>query len=328
MCTYAGGEGGGVLCCVIHKKDANSSVPIPKNCINSNVPTALTKLYRILVFLNATMASTRVEGHCSTQDVITRFRPLERFYEHSHEIFPDQILSSPTRAPLRYQDVEPSALSNEARTILCNDGYLTLALSKHHGEALGLKVLEMIQEDGMVHRSINLVKQSTGLVASLGLISIHLDQMPNDEARAQVREGVIPFGRILFQHGVVHRSSSMSPFVIENNMALSVALSLTSSSGHLYGRTNTIITSDGHVLAQVVEVLPFDFTYDTTPISPVALTSVLPKLFSTIVQSPKSISSDSSDDCISGKCECSSTATDTKVSQHSCSRYMHVCCML
>ena len=41
----------------------------------------------------------------------------------------------------------------------------------------------------MVHRSINLVKESTGLVASLGLISIHLEQMPNDEARRQVRKG-------------------------------------------------------------------------------------------------------------------------------------------
>lgn len=51
----------------------------------------------------------------------------------------------------------------------------------------------------MVHRSINLVKQSTGLVASLGLISIHLDQMPNDEARAQVREGMCLW-RIVARH--------------------------------------------------------------------------------------------------------------------------------
>ena len=171
------------------------------------------------------------------------FYPLDEIYEELRQPLPTASQVAPLEIPEPY------------RQLLVHDRDMTPTLEAAHGGKLHLRVLRYAASETIVTRLVVLVLDNDRETAvSMGAIRIFLAHLPS-AARNLVLERRKPFGAILQQHRVEHRSRPVAYFKVRPDPMISEALDV-QGSPFLYGRRNTIWNSGGEPLAEVVEILP------------------------------------------------------------------------
>ena len=147
--------------------------------------------------------------------------------------------------------VAPEEVPAPYHKLLVHPRDMTSTLAEHHGTEIHLDVLAMREEDGEITRTVLLL--ADGKPVEYGWITIQLDVF-SDTARDSIREGRLPLGAIMEQDGTAYRCDPHTYFRVEPDAALRELL----ATGHspLYGRVNRITTTDGTIIADVVEILP------------------------------------------------------------------------
>lgn len=140
------------------------------------------------------------------------------------------------------------------RRLLVHDRDMTPTLEAAHGRKIHVRVLKYMVDDDAINRLVVLVLDDDETAVEVGAIRIFLGRLP-PAARQLVLQHREPFGTILRENAVPHSSRPAGYFQVTADSLLAGALRL-NESGALYGRRNTIWSSDGETLAEVVEILP------------------------------------------------------------------------
>jgi len=163
-----------------------------------------------------------------------------------------------------------SDLPQPYRKLLWHQYNMTPTLEAFFNCSLALRVLDKssavdhARSSDVLSRWVLLVdeaKADTGpaCVREFGAINILLHNMP-EYVRAAIRDGVRPLGTILIESKIEQRHTAQHFFAMPPDAVLLSAMEVDSKlvAPHclLYGRCNSILDSQGHTLAQVVEVIP------------------------------------------------------------------------
>ncbi|MEM8955246.1 MAG: hypothetical protein AAGD22_13925 [Verrucomicrobiota bacterium] len=154
--------------------------------------------------------------------------------------------------PLTFLD--GATMPDPERTLLVHDDDMTPTLARHHGEALGLRVLGCERSDDYLLRMVVLETIGTRVPVEYGAIGIDLGRFEADVQRLIV-EGVEPLGGILGERAVPHVSQPRGFFAISCDSLVSEALDMVAGS-ELFGRCNQLSDAEGLVFADIVEILP------------------------------------------------------------------------
>ncbi len=145
------------------------------------------------------------------------------------------------------------------RRLLVHDRDMTPTLEAHWGSPLHLHRIRSEQSDGVCLREV-LLLTGDGRKAEFGAIRIRLEPLPA-EARLMVLEGRVPLGSILHRCDVAHRSRPSAYFRVAADGLMSENLGVEVGCV-LYGRRNELSTTEGELIAQVIEVLPPELSDD------------------------------------------------------------------
>jgi chorismate-pyruvate lyase len=169
--------------------------------------------------------------------------PLEPFYRAAGAAVPS------------YQLVDGALVPEPFRRLLVHERDMTSTLEAFLGQALSLEVLETRVEGDCLSREVVLTGERDGVPAEFGAIRIHLDRLPEPEARSRVVEGQRPLGRILRDLAIEHRCRPVSFFHVDTDDVMRSALALRGD-GPLYGRHNLLFGAGEALMAEVTEILP------------------------------------------------------------------------
>ena len=175
---------------------------------------------------------------------ITRqgLRPLEEFYVAERWPMPKITLLDGEAVPEPYNN------------LLVHQQDMTPTLENYHRCPMGLRVIKWLNVGDSVLRMVALMKQSDGAPAEFGAIKIEVNGFP-PEGQKMILEGKKPFGTILRELKMPHSGNPLGFFSVESDAHINAALGLTGK--HLlYGRLNVLQDHHGHILAEIVEVLP------------------------------------------------------------------------
>jgi chorismate-pyruvate lyase len=131
---------------------------------------------------------------------------------------------------------------------------MTSTLTRHHGQQVGLKVLECREGPQWYRRHIVLETVQSRRPVEYGAMRILLPLL-SDAAREDVLEARTPLGAVLARHGLAYRHCPGGFFKIRSNHVIEQALKL-SWPQWLYGRCNCMSDSVGRAVAEVIEILP------------------------------------------------------------------------
>jgi chorismate-pyruvate lyase len=148
----------------------------------------------------------------------------------------------------------PGQIPQEYRRMLVHDRDMTPALEAVHGGPLRLRVLHHAVAGEELTRAVVLLANG-GTPVAVGAIRIFLGRLP-PAARNAALENRDPFGAILAEYGVAHRSRPSAYFKVVADSLIREALGIRASCGALFGRRNTIWNSVSEPLAEVAEILP------------------------------------------------------------------------
>src|SRR5258707_12875978 len=95
---------------------------------------------------------------------------------------------------------------------------------------------------------------SRGTVVEFGSIMINLALFPPG-ARGIVLQGHVPLGTILAEYEIEHSSSPQAYILVEPDAYIQNALDMDQPCS-LYGRRNWLLTPNGQILADILELLP------------------------------------------------------------------------
>jgi hypothetical protein len=139
------------------------------------------------------------------------------------------------------------------RRLLVHERDMTPTLEAAYGRRLRLRVLQHAASGDVFSRLVVLTSGSDELAVEMGAIRIFLKGLP-PAAREAVFRQRNPFGAVLHKNGVPHCSRPVAYFEVTADSMIADALRL-DGSRELYGRRNTIWSSSGEELAEVVEIL-------------------------------------------------------------------------
>jgi len=88
--------------------------------------------------------------------------------------------------------------------LLAHDHHMTVALERHHGKPVEVRVLHSRSIGEEYHRRIVLSLRGTDTVVLYGLVRLHLPMVPPG-ARAEILEEKKPLGRVLIERDVLRR---------------------------------------------------------------------------------------------------------------------------
>lgn len=162
----------------------------------------------------------------------------------------------------RLEVVDGSQVPEPYRRLLVHDRDMTPTLEAYYGSPLHLHRIRHEQSDGVCLREVLLLTEG-GRKAEFGAIRIRLGALPA-EARLLVLEGRVPLGSILHRCGVAHRSRPSAFFRVAADDLMSENLGVAVGQV-LYGRRNELSTTEGELIAQVIELLPPELTDDHEP---------------------------------------------------------------
>lgn len=150
--------------------------------------------------------------------------------------------------------VTPDGMPEPYRSLLVHKNDMTPTLETACGGRLHLRVIRCTVSGGVMSRLVVLEMDGSRKPVEMGAIRIHLNRLP-EEARTPVLELHDPFGAILRDHAIEHKSQPTAYFEIAPDGLIAEALG-SNRVEKLYGRHNTIRDRGGRVLAEVVEILP------------------------------------------------------------------------
>ena len=168
--------------------------------------------------------------------------PLDTFYERDGLPLPS------------VQEVPGEDVPQPYHRLLCAAHDMTPTLESFHGEPIDLSVLERRVDTHTMARLVVLTLRESRKPVEFGAIIINLNCFP-PEARALVLEGQVPLGTILGRHCIAHLSCPQAYLRVASDERMNEALRLTESSP-LYGRRNYLVTPEGLILADIIELLP------------------------------------------------------------------------
>jgi chorismate-pyruvate lyase len=168
--------------------------------------------------------------------------PLDTFYAQSGTPLPQVSQVAGEKVPQPY------------RQILVHGNDMTPTLETFHGDRIHLRVLDRHLEGDAYSRLVVLTLNGSDKPVEFGAIVINLEHFPA-EAREAVVEGWSPLGTILADYKVEHTSRPQAFIKVRSDGVMSEALGL-AAPADLYGRRNHLITCDGAILADILEVLP------------------------------------------------------------------------
>ena len=130
---------------------------------------------------------------------------------------------------------------------------MTGTLERYYDDTIHLKVIDTVREGNVYSRQVTLVLDAGKRAVEFGAICMYLDAFP-----APVRELILkddrPLGAIMTDLALPHLSNPRRYFTVESDDLIANALQFTDRRT-LYGRCN-IISSNGTLLADIVEILP------------------------------------------------------------------------
>lgn len=150
--------------------------------------------------------------------------------------------------------LQPSDMPEPYRTLLAHDTDMTGTLERQRDQKMALRPVEQYVDGNMLVRHVELCGIDDGQPAEFGAIEIHLDRFDADP-RAQVMEGKVPLGDILKRAGMDFQSRPRGYFRIKPGEAIRHSFGVPED-GWLFGRCNQLLTLDGELIADVVEILP------------------------------------------------------------------------
>lgn len=185
-------------------------------------------------------AKDRPSGNNRRRDSL--LDPLDKIYRESG-------LTRPSIEP-----VEGKQVPEPYRSLLVHPRDLTPTLEKAFDDRIHLRVIRR-RNAGLVElREVVLVLDRDETPVAFGAIRMHLNHLPAD-VRTLIREGRLPFGRVLQDSGVEHSSRPVGYFQVLSDMEIGEAFGL-GRPRYLYGRRNRLLDASDRPLAEVVEVLP------------------------------------------------------------------------
>jgi len=152
--------------------------------------------------------------------------------------------------------LEPHQLPEPYQRLLVHRNDMTGTLERYHGQPMALRVLKKRVTADEVARQVELVGQDDGRTAEFGAIRVNLDCFEG-EARNQILECRRPLGGILTEFSIEFTSRPSVYFCVRPDAGFRHSLRIPGA-GRLYGRCNQLLTADGAVIADVVEILPPD----------------------------------------------------------------------
>lgn len=168
--------------------------------------------------------------------------PLDEFYQRRNQALP----------PFRI--LAGDAMPEPYRQLLVHDRDMTSTLESFHGKPIHLQVLQRQITGDILQRQVVLRLDESDVAVEFGAIRVHLTRF-NEPWRSQVVESYRPLGGILNRSGLGYSSRPSGFFAIQSDPFLASALDMPVDS-ELFGRQNTLRTTSGEVIAEIIEILP------------------------------------------------------------------------
>lgn len=149
--------------------------------------------------------------------------------------------------------VQSADLPFHARSLLDHEGGMTAALEAYWHRPMRLHVLASRKAETRLSRAVILIPEGMEMPAELGLISIRMDCLPA-ALHSAVFAGLIPFGRILADSGIVFASRPTNFFRLRADRALADIMRV-NDGVTLFGRSTVLRDDKDRRLAEVIEIL-------------------------------------------------------------------------
>ena len=149
--------------------------------------------------------------------------------------------------------IEPAQMPEPYRTLLVHDGDMTSRLEHLYGDTLVLRCLSCEASPETYRREVVLTVEQSRLPVEYGAIEIQL-QAFEGELRALIEEARLPLGGLLNRFGVHYRSRPRAFIRLGADSAMRSYFELPHAPC-FYGRCNELLSADGVLLAQIVELL-------------------------------------------------------------------------
>jgi chorismate-pyruvate lyase len=181
-------------------------------------------------------------SHEPTPAVLPFAHPLDEFYLHAGMKLP------------RIEKIANAGVPPPYNQLLVHEGDMTPTLEKFHESTIHLRVLKRERHGDFYFRQVLLVTDDNEKPVEFGAIKIFLEQFPVP-ARNEILSERIPLGTILARHKIAHLSRPKAFVQIFSDAYINQLFGL-EGTHTLYGRRNTLSTSEQHTLAEIFEILP------------------------------------------------------------------------
>ena len=159
---------------------------------------------------------------------------------------------------LKLEFIDASQVPQPFKDLLCHENNLTAVLEKTYG-GLNVEVLETyITADEIYNRLVNLNSPS-GRILTHALLSVNLQNLP-ESMREAVKEGKVPFGRLLRKHVRERRVQFKACWKVGSSFNQAI---LSNQKPSTYART-VVIVCNGLEAAEVLEIIVPELKKTTT----------------------------------------------------------------
>lgn len=169
--------------------------------------------------------------------------PLADLHADALVMLPDVAAVAGEEVPMPYRD------------LLVHRTDMTSTLSRFHGSAIQLQVLEQSIDDTSILRAVILRRCRDNEPVEYGAIRIYLKHFP-DDAAATLRAGTTPLGTVLAEFNIPYVSNPLGYIKLTTSEEMAKSLELEAVGDVVYGRRNRHLTPAGDVLADILEILP------------------------------------------------------------------------
>ena len=170
------------------------------------------------------------------------FEPLVSLYEN-------QGLTLP-----RLGTLPADEMPQPYRRLLVHAEAMTPTLEEFFGQRLGLRVLDSHVSATTVRRQVVLAGTRDERPVEFGAIRIDLSCF-DEQPRELLRQGRVPLGRLLGDVKIAFVCQPLLFFRVGADRIMRWSLGMEAAGQDLYGRCNRILSLDGRVMADVVEIL-------------------------------------------------------------------------
>nr|WP_285965331.1 hypothetical protein [Oscillatoria laete-virens] len=154
------------------------------------------------------------------------------------------------------EEITGANMPEPYRSLLVHQGDMTPALEGFHGARIHLNVLNAWKRTAPQSylREVVLKLDGSEQPVEYGAILIHLEQF-SVGAQRDILEGRKPLGTVMREQNVVHLSRPRAYLQVDADAHIAEILNAAPGQT-LCGRRNRLLTSEGGLLADIVEILP------------------------------------------------------------------------